>query len=112
MAYLNRQRQSSSAALPGAQTDMTSVLSSVLGGMLGGAGANPHFPGAAAPSGGELFPGFPGAAQSTLPGAGAANPNLPGAAPAGGLLGTLNNVLDRDGDGSALDDLIGLFGRR
>lgn len=28
----------------------------------------------------------------------------------GGVIGTLNNVLDRDGDGNALDDLIGMFG--
>ena len=32
---------------------------------------------------------------------------------AGGIVGTLNNVLDRDGDGNALNDLIGMFsGRR
>lgn len=30
----------------------------------------------------------------------------------GGMVGTLNNVLDRDGDGNALDDLIGMFGGR
>ncbi|WP_104991273.1 DUF937 domain-containing protein [Deinococcus sp. NW-56] len=30
----------------------------------------------------------------------------------GGMVGTLNNVLDRDGDGNALNDLIGMFGGR
>lgn len=30
----------------------------------------------------------------------------------GGMVGTLNSVLDRDGDGNALDDLIGMFGGR
>ncbi|WP_216320065.1 DUF937 domain-containing protein [Deinococcus aestuarii] len=33
-----------------------------------------------------------------------------GAGNMGGMIGTLNNVLDRDGDGNALDDLIGMFG--
>ncbi|MBB5235124.1 DUF937 domain-containing protein [Deinococcus budaensis] len=30
----------------------------------------------------------------------------------GGMVGTLNSVLDRDGDGNALNDLIGMFGGR
>lgn len=30
----------------------------------------------------------------------------------GGMVGTLNSALDRDGDGNALDDLIGMFGGR
>lgn len=84
-------------------------LGSVLGGMLGGAQPQQSYPqtqGYQQPqsSGGAMFPGFPGGqAQSQAGGQ---------VAQGGDLLGTLNRTLDRDGDGNALNDLIGMFGGR
>lgn len=85
-------------------------LGSVLGGMLGGAQPQGQPYQQTQPyqqpqsSGGAMFPGFPG---------GQAQPQMGGQmGQAGDLLGTLNRTLDRDGDGNALDDLIGMFGGR
>ncbi|AXG99708.1 DUF937 domain-containing protein [Deinococcus wulumuqiensis] len=85
-------------------------LGSVLGGMLGGAQPQGQPYQQTQPyqqpqsSGGAMFPGFPG---------GQTQPQMGGQmGQAGDLLGTLNRTLDRDGDGNALDDLIGMFGGR
>ncbi|GGI83368.1 DUF937 domain-containing protein [Deinococcus wulumuqiensis] len=100
--------------LPGGMGGQMGGLGSILGGLLGGmlGGAQPQ----GQPyqqtqpyqqpqsSGGAMFPGFPG---------GQAQPQMGGQmGQAGDLLGTLNRTLDRDGDGNALDDLIGMFGGR
>ena len=85
-------------------------LGSVLGGMVGGNAQQPQYqqnqyqqPQGSVLGGGSVIPGYPGGNQVQQ-----GNPmgNV------GGVLGTLNNVLDRDGDGSALDELIGMFGGR
>lgn len=124
LSYLNRQRQQGAGAgqtaglpggfpggLPGqtgaaapAGGDITSVLTSVLGGLLGGG------------LGGQSLPGQIGAGQLGT-GQNAPMQNLPGAAGTGagnlgGLLGTLNRALDRDGDGSALNEVMDMLGRR
>ena len=87
-------------------------LGSVLGGMLGGGQGGAQMPQQTqnqnAGMGGQMFPGFPGgnAAQQ--------QPQV-GQAQMGGqgdLFSTLNRTLDRDGDGNALNDLIGMFGGR
>ncbi|RTR28363.1 DUF937 domain-containing protein [Deinococcus radiophilus] len=116
LSYLNRQRQAQGGTglptgLPGglpqtgavspAGGDITSVLTSVLGGLLGGGMAG----GAA---GGNL-----GGALDQVLGGGQS-----GAAPQGqrgdmgGLLGTLNRALDRDGDGNALNEVMDMLSRR
>ena len=85
-------------------------LGSGLGGVLGGAQPQGQPYQQTQPyqqpqsSGGAMFPGFPG---------GQTQPQMGGQmGQAGDLLGTLNRTLDRDGDGNALDDLIGMFGGR
>lgn len=83
-------------------------LGSVLGGMLGGAQGQQSSPQTQGyqqtqGNGGAMFPGFPG---------GQTQPQMGGQGQAGDLLGTLNRTLDRDGDGNALNDLIGMFGGR
>lgn len=112
LSYLNRQRSEVQATQPNGQglptglpsgwpsapntpagSDMTSVLTSVLGGLLGGGLAGSGGLGGAAPA------SVPATAPATPP-------------ELGGLLGTLNRALDRDGDGSALDEVIGMLGRR
>lgn len=118
LAFLSRQRQGQAGA--GAQAggiDIGSVLGSVLGGSMGGAGGGlgsvlgsilgggqqaPANTGGSVLGGGSVIPGLPG--QNA--GAAAPGGNL------GGLLGTLNNVLDSNGNGNALDDLIGMMGGR
>ena len=79
----------------------------VLGGLLGGGQQAPqpqHQSGGGVFGGGPVISGLPPqsnqAQQNTQQGG------------AGGIVGTLNNVLDRDGDGNALNDLIGMFGGR
>lgn len=117
LSYLNRQRQQGAgmnqgagmdmggAGLPGGLPgqmgaaapggDITSVLTSVLGGMLGGG------------LGQQTLPGQVGAGQ-TVPAQ-----HLPtGNGQLGGLLGTLNRALDRDGDGNALNEVMDMLGRR
>lgn len=132
LSYLNRQRQQGAGAgqtaglpsgfpggfpggLPGqtgaaapAGGDITSVLTGVLGGLLGG--------GLSGGMGGQSLPGQIGAGQLGT-GQNAPMQNLPGAAGTGagnlgGLLGTLNRALDRDGDGSALNEVMDMLGRR
>ncbi len=126
--YLARQRNQGGnvGASAGGMGDIGSILGSIIGGgmsgglgggglgsvlgqVLGGGQAQPQ----SVPtqnyqqpqgSGGSMFPGFPGGTGNVQQGAGQAN--------VGGMLGTLNNVLDRDGDGNALNDLIGMFGGR
>ncbi|MFW8625828.1 DUF937 domain-containing protein [Deinococcus sp. ME38] len=114
LAYLSRQRQGQGAQAGGA--DLGSVLGGLLGGgaagglggllggMLGG-GAQPQAQTGHAPAstGGDLG----GLLGSVLGGAPAPQQTAPAG---GGLMGTLNRALDSDGDGSALDDLIGMFG--
>ncbi|GAA0499164.1 DUF937 domain-containing protein [Deinococcus depolymerans] len=112
LAYLSRQKQGQG---PAGGADLGSVLGGLLGGgaagglggllggLLGGGAQSQAQTGRApASTGGDLG----GLLGSVLGGA----PAPQQAAPAGGLMGTLNRALDSDGDGSALDDLIGMFG--
>lgn len=132
MAYLSRQRQGQQGGMGQMnQGQMGSGMQgggmdigSILGGLLGG--------GAAGGLGGMLG-GMLGGGQQPQPqqqpydqqnygqqgsvlGSGPVIPGLPqpqgqmGQGQQGGLLGTLNGALDQDGDGNALDDLIGMFG--
>lgn len=85
-------------------------LGGMLGGMLGGQGQQAGYPQTGYPQtqqGGAMFPGFPGGAQ-----AGGSPTQGSQMGQGGDLLSTLNRTLDRDGDGNALDDLIGMFGGR
>lgn len=111
LGYLARQRQQ------GGQQGQGNDIGGLLGGLLGG--------GAAGGLGG-LLGGILGGGQQTpqvqtqerggVLGGGPVISGLPPQNPraqpdnAGGIVGTLNNVLDRDGDGNALNDLIGMFG--
>lgn len=121
LAYLGRQRQGGGMSTNSGQTsgqgggpDLGSILGglvgggglgSVLGGLLGGgqqrAPAQQPQSGSVL-GGGSVLPGYPnaGAAQTGTTGG------------SGDLFGTLNRALDGDGDGNALDDLIGMFGGR
>ncbi|MFC4639619.1 DUF937 domain-containing protein [Deinococcus hohokamensis] len=116
--YLGRQRQGQGGmggtGGPGG-FDIGSILGGLLGGMGSGGmmGGQPQRSGYAQDSfqsggvlgGGPVIPGLP--SQNAFP------PPGPGShGGMGGMIGTLNNVLDRDGDGNALDDLIGMFGGR
>lgn len=121
MAYLSRQKQGQGGAagnMGGGMGDLGSILGSVLGGgaaagglgsvlggLLGG-GQQPQAQYQQAPyqqpqgsvlGGGQVIPGFPSQG-------GSAGGDL------GGLMGTLNSALDSNGNGNALDDLIGMFG--
>lgn len=114
LAYLSRQKQGQGGQ---GGADLGSVLGGLLGGgaagglggMLGGmlgGGAQPQAQTGRAPAstGGDLG----GLLGSVL---GGGQQQQQQTAPAGGgLMGTLNRALDSDGDGSALDDLIGMFG--
>lgn len=129
LAYLSRQRQGNtggmnsgvqgggidigsilggllSGGMGGATGGMGGGLGDVLGGILGGGQGQTQQTQYQQPqgSGGQMFPGFQPGANSGVQGSG--QPNL------GGLMGTLNNVLDSNGNGNALDDLIGMFGGR
>lgn len=140
LAYLSRQRQGNMGGMnsggQGGGMDIGSILGGLLGGGMGGAQGGsmggglgdvlgsilgggqgqtqqPQYqqPQYQQPqsSGGPMFPGFQPGANSAVQGAGvqgSGQPNL------GGLMGTLNNVLDSNGNGNALDDLIGMFGGR
>lgn len=118
--YLSRQRSQAGNAGVNAGAggiDIGSILGGILGGgglgsvlgnVLGGNAGQASAPSNGQPQGsvlggGSVIPGFPG-------GAGAAQANPMGNM--GGMIGTLNSVLDRDGDGNALNDLIGMFGGR
>lgn len=126
LGYLSRQRQQGGQPqMGGGMGDLGGLLGGLLGGagagglggmlggLLGGAQGQPQMPGQGSlgqgglGQGGSMFPGFPGAgAQSGVQG------QAPAAGQGGDLFGTLNRALDRDGDGNALNDLIGMFGRR
>lgn len=85
-----------------------SVLGNVLGGQPNqGSGSTYQQPQGSVIGGGSVIPGYPGGNTSNQ-----FNQPTGQAGNLGGMLGTLNNVLDRDGDGSALDELIGMFGGR
>ncbi|MBZ9714344.1 DUF937 domain-containing protein [Deinococcus multiflagellatus] len=128
LGYLSRQRQGQGGggfpgqggAFPGqgGGADLGSILGgllggaggglgNILGGMLGGAPAqpmprqpDPYNQGGSVLGGGPVIPGYPSPAS----------PQGPAQRGGGDLFGTLNRALDRDGDGGALDDLIGMFG--
>lgn len=123
LGYLARQRRQGSGQ-SGQGGDLGSVLGGVLGGgsaggmgdlggLLGGllGGGQPgSAPQRQDPRGGGVLGGGPvisGLPPQQPPTQGGAQPGGPG-----GMIGTLNNVLDRDGDGNALNDLIGMFGGR
>jgi hypothetical protein len=126
LAYLSRQRQGGSGGMgTNAGTggvDIGSILGGILGGGMGGGlgdvlGGRTGSAGTGGAGGvlggGPVIPGLPGqnAGLSPSPGApGMESAGAPGSR--GGLMDTLNNVLDRNGNGNALDDLIGMFGGR
>lgn len=123
LGYLSRQRQgqTGNAGAQSGGVDIGSILGgilgggaasgglgNILGGILGGGqgqsqSANYQQPQGGVLGGGSVIPGLP--SQK----AGAQSGNLGNL---GGLMGTLNNVLDSNGNGNALDDLIGMFGGR
>lgn len=119
MNYLGRQRQGGNAGTGGGGFDIGSILGGLLGGGMGpgtsgGQDQQPQAPDDYSGSvldGGPVIPGLPrhdgptGSAQRQQPRTGQQ-------ADMGGMIGTLNNALDRDGDGNALNDLIGMFGGR
>ncbi|PNY82324.1 DUF937 domain-containing protein [Deinococcus koreensis] len=132
MAYLSRQRQGNQGGMGqmnqgqmgGAMQGGGMDIGSILGGLLGGGAAG----GLGGMLGGMLGGGQPqqmpqqhhdqqNYGQGSVLGGGQVIPGLPQQQgqmgqpqQGGGLLGTLNGALDQDGDGNALDDLIGMFG--
>ncbi|MDV6373792.1 DUF937 domain-containing protein [Deinococcus arenicola] len=128
LGYLARQRQQGGGQQGGGQQQQGGGgdIGSILGGLLGGGGAAGGMGGLGGMLGGLLGGGQQQAPQPQMQnqggsvlGGGPVIPSLPqqnaGAQQGGpgGLMGTLNNVLDSDGDGNALNDLIGMFsGRR
>ncbi len=124
LAYLSRQRQGGAANTTNSGGGMSGGpdLGSILGGLVGGGGLGGLLGGllggqAQTPMPQSQMPQSPmggGLGGSVLPGypdAGRAAPSAP-AQQGGDLFGTLNRALDGDGDGNALDDLIGMFGGR
>lgn len=122
--YLGRQRQGQGGGLPQSGgmggglggIDIGSILGGLLGGGMSGGGLTGGQPPRTADpqdtsqdggvlGGGAVIPGLPPQPASPQRGQGPAGGM-------GGMIGTLNNVLDRDGDGNALNDLIGMFGGR
>lgn len=117
LAYLSRQRQGQAGSAGGQPGGID--IGSILGGILGGGGlgsvlgsvlgggqsqqANKQDQGSVL-GGGSVIPNLP--TQNSGVQQGSPMGNL------GGLMGTLNNVLDSNGNGNALDDLINMFGRR
>lgn len=139
LAYLSRRRQGQmgqgqTGGFPGGQAggmggiDIGSILGGLLGGGMAGAGGGMSG-GLGGMLGGSQDQGY-GQGQTGRMGGGQVIPgytHTPAQQPMGhpghsgtgqmggdlgGMVGTLNNVLDRDGDGNALDDLIGMFGGR
>lgn len=117
--YLAKQRSGQAGnvgASTGGMGDIGSILGggglgSVLGQVLGGGAQTQSVPSQnyqqpqGSITGGSVIPGYPSGNTGA-----AAQPSQMG--DLGGMIGTLNNVLDRDGDGNALNDLIGMFGGR
>ncbi|GGM04611.1 DUF937 domain-containing protein [Deinococcus aerophilus] len=123
LAYLGRQQQGGgqSAGMGNLGSILGGVLGGgsgsgglggLLGGLLGGGGSAPQTPTPQSPvpqeRGGGVLGGGP--VISGLPPQSSPASQAPGGV--GGMIGTLNHVLDRDGDGNALNDLIGIFGGR
>ncbi|MDB5045195.1 MAG: hypothetical protein JWQ08_1245 [Deinococcus sp.] len=120
MGYLSRQRQGQAQGgqMQGGGGDIGSILGGMLGGgaggglggMLGGllGGGQQQQPQMQQPQQGNMG-GLGGMLGSVLGGGQQQQPQTQ-QAPGGDLFGTLNKVLDRDGNGSGLDDLIGMFG--
>ncbi|MPY66926.1 DUF937 domain-containing protein [Deinococcus sp. SDU3-2] len=88
-----------------------------LGGMLGGGqdqGYGQGQPGRM--GGGQVIPGYTHTPAQQPMGNPMGHPGHSGTGQMGGnlggMVGTLNSALDRDGDGNALNDLIGMFGGR
>jgi hypothetical protein len=127
MGYLSRQRQGQAQ---GGQMQGGGDIGSILGGLLGG-GAGGGLGGMLGGllGGGQQQPQMQQPQQGNMGGLGGMLGSVLGGgqqqqgqyqqprsqqpqqqAPGGDLLGTLNKVLDRDGNGSGLDDLIGMFG--
>ncbi|PTA69128.1 DUF937 domain-containing protein [Deinococcus arcticus] len=133
LGYLSRQRQGQGGApgfptpgsggqMPGQGGDLGSILGGLLGGAGGGLGGllggllnggghpqttprqqpDPYSQGGGVLGGGPVIPGYPSQ--------GVPHNQSPAQRGGGDLFGTLNRALDRDGDGGALDDLIGMFG--
>lgn len=116
LGYLARQRQQGGQQqTQGGGSDLGGLLGGLLGGgsagglggMLGGLlGGGQQTPQpqmqerGGVLGGGPVISGLPPQQNHAQPGG------------AGGIVGTLNDVLDRDGDGNALNDLIGMFGGR
>lgn len=134
MAYLSRRRQGQAGGYGGSLgqaggmggIDLGSILGGLLGGgmggglggMLGGGQGQVQQPEYGQPTQGGVLGGgpvIPGYSQDPLGQPGHAGTGQMGGGQTGnlgGMIGTLNSVLDRDGDGNALDDLIGMFGGR
>lgn len=133
LAYLGRQRQGGGAANPtnsgqSSGPDLGSILGGLvgggglgglLGGLLGGGQSQAQVPqqtprmdsGLGGGLGGSVLPGYPDAGRS-VPTQSSGGQSTGGQSQGGDLFGTLNRALDGDGDGNALDDLIGMFGGR
>ena len=109
------QGQMGNAGVQGGGMDIGSILGGLLGG--GAAGGLGGMLGGML-GGGQQAQQMPqqtyGQGQGSVLGGGQVIPGLPQQqgqmGQGGGLLGTLNGALDQDGDGNALDDLIGMFG--
>lgn len=122
--YLAKQRSGQAgnvgASTGGGMGDIGSILGSILGGgglgsvlgqVLGGGAQTQSVPSQnyqqpqGSITGGSVIPGYPSGNTGA-----AAQPSQMG--DLGGMIGTLNNVLDSNHNGNALDDLIGMFGGR
>lgn len=130
LAYLSRRRQGQNANMGGGTGGLGGIdIGSILGGVLGSGGLGSILGGGqpqaqTQPQGGVLGGGsvLPGDRQRTgdqsrygqnpLGQPGHTGTGQMGEQGGGGLIGTLNRALDHDGDGNALNDLIGMFGGR
>lgn len=102
MGFLGRSKQQSGGM------DITGILGGLLGSQMGGGGGG---------LGGILGSVLGGATQQQGGGLGGMLGSVLGGASqpqqqqqGGNMLDTLNRALDKDGDGSAIDDLMGMFG--
>ncbi|EYB69723.1 hypothetical protein DEIPH_ctg002orf0041 [Deinococcus phoenicis] len=132
LGYLSHRRQGQAGGQMGGQIggqmgsqtgglggiDMGSILGGILGGgglggMLGGSRSQPQAQTQGGGlGGGSVLPGYPQTAGMQNPVGQPGHAGTGQMGNLGGMVGTLNNVLDRDGDGNALNDLIGMFGGR